>query len=74
MRPVFQRERKTVALMQWVGAATFLLALCSVAVAADGQDHVIDIPEPMVFDLVHGLGVEQGAFAAKALVLYDKGD
>ncbi len=45
-------------MVQRVSAVKSLLASCTVAIAADDQDHAIDIPEAMVFDLVHGLGVE----------------
>ena len=74
MRPNVQRDRKTVAIVRRVSPAIFLLASCSVAIAADNQDHTIHIPEPMVFDLVHGLGVEQGAFEANVLVLFPLND
>ena len=74
MRPNVQRDRKTVAIVRRVSPAIFLLASCSVAIAADDQDHTIHIPEPMVVDLVHGLGVEQGAFGANMLVLFPLND
>ena len=41
---------------------------------ADGSAHAIHVPEPMVFDLVHSLGVEKGAFEANALVLFPTND
>ncbi len=44
-------------------ASSLLLAAAAVA------DEDIHIPEPMVFDLVHGLGVQQGAFEANVLAL-----
>lgn len=61
-------------MLQRIRAAKLLLALCPVAIAADDQHRAIDIPEPMVFDLVHSLGVEQGAFEANALVLFPLND
>ena len=54
-------------------AAIGLLAFC-VHVGAEGQHDELEIPEPMVFDLVHGLGVEKGAFEANVLALFPLND
>jgi len=43
-------------------------------VPADELRQDLDIPEPMVFDLVHGLGVEKGAFEANVLALFPLND
>ena len=51
-----------------------MLLSASVTVQADELRHNIDIPEPMVFDLVHGLGVEEGAFEANVLALFPLND
>ena len=55
---------------------TAVVALLSVSATnlADELRRDIDIPEPMVFDLVHGLGVERGAFEANVLALFPLND
>ncbi len=50
-------------------AACALFAACSNAEANEGP-LAAELPEPMVFDLVHGLGVESGAFEANVLSLF----
>ncbi len=50
-----------------------LLVQGAMATAEEPQ-HEFDIPEPMVFDLVHGLGVEKGAFEANVLALFPLND
>ena len=54
-------------------AAIGLLAFW-MPVSAEGQHNELDIPEPMVFDLVHSLGVEKGAFEANVLALFPLND
>ncbi len=41
---------------------------------ADEGPLLTELPEPMVFDLVHSLGVESGAFEANVLALFPVGD
>ncbi len=44
------------------------------AVSAQESETGLHIPEPMVFDLVHSLGVEKGAFEANVLALFPLND
>lgn len=59
-------------------AAITLATLLSVSIpsasAADESGRGLHIPEPMVFDLVHSLGVERGAFEANTLALFPLND
>ena len=59
--------------MRTAVAAIGLLAFC-MQVGAEEQHDKLEIPEPMVFDLVHGLGVEKGAFEANVLALFPLND
>ncbi len=59
--------------MRPVLAAIGLLAF-GAPVVAEEQHGELEIPEPMVFDLVHGLGVEKGAFEANVLALFPLND
>lgn len=52
----------------------FLLAVLPMAGAAQDSHVELHIPEPMVFDLVHSLGVEKGAFEANVLALFPLND
>ena len=54
------------------GLAFLMIGSCPDATMADGQS--VEIPEPMVFDLVHSLGVGQGAFEANAIALFPLND
>jgi len=56
------------------GAALVALLVMSAAVVGEERHSDIEIPEPMVFDLVHGLGVEKGAFEANVLALFPLND
>ncbi len=55
-------------------AATTALLLAGAASSADTSAVDLEVPEPMVFDLVHGLGVEKGAFEANVLALFPLND
>ncbi len=59
--------------MRTAVAAIGLLAFC-MQVGAEEQHDKLEIPEPMVFDLVHSLGVEKGAFEANVLALFPLND
>lgn len=54
-------------------AAAGLLAPAGACIAQEPRGE-LEIPEPMVFDLVHGLGVEKGAFEANVLALFPLND
>ena len=54
--------------------AALLLGVSSAAALADDSHFDLEVPEPMVFDLVHGLGVEKGAFEANVLALFPLND
>ena len=55
-------------------ALAFLPLIPAVAIAEDDESYSVFIPEPMVFDLVQGLGVQKGAFEVNTLVLFPIND